>query len=129
MKTAQFKRLLSCIGTLTGSQLEVLRTAVGDAHTQRSCLQIIETAKPRACGHCGSQHVVRNGTPARLQRLLCRDCGKTSNAATGTPLSRLKHKEKFEAYAQCMERGLTIRQAAKEVAVCVDTAFRWVLLQ
>lgn len=125
MQTAQFKRLLGCIGTLTSSQLEVLRTAVGSAHTQRSSLEVIETAKSRACGHCGSQHVVRNGTRVGLQRLLCRDCGKTSNAATGTPLSRLRHKEKFEAYAQCMERGLSIQKAAKEVGVCVDTAFRW----
>ena len=125
MQTAQFKRLLGCIGTLTSSQLEVLRTAVGSAHTQRSSLQVIETAKSRACGHCGSEHVVRNGTRVGLQRLLCRDCGKTSNAATGTPLSRLRHKEKFEAYAQCMGRGLTIQQAANEVGVCVDTAFRW----
>ena len=40
MKTTQFKRLLSRIGTLTGSKFEGLRTAVGDGHTQRSCLQI-----------------------------------------------------------------------------------------
>lgn len=125
MQTAQFKRLLGCIGTLTSSQLEVLRTAVGSAYTQRSSLHVIQTAKSRACGHCGSKHVVRNGTRVGLQRLLCRGCGKTSNAATGTPLSRLRHKEKFEAYAQCVELGLTIQQAANEVGVCVDTAFRW----
>jgi transposase-like protein len=122
MQTAQFKRLLGCIGTLTSSQLQVLRTVVGSGHTQRSSLQVIETAKSRACGHCGSEHVVRNGTRVGLQRLLCRDCGKTSNAATGTPLSRLRHKEKSEAHAQCMGSGLSIQQAATEVGVCVDTA-------
>jgi len=34
-----------------------------------------------------------------LQRYLCRGCSKTFNATTGTPLSRLRDKEQFEAYA------------------------------
>ena len=65
------------------------------------------------------------GAGSGLQRYLCRECGKTSNATTGTPLSRLRHEGRFEAYARCMCAGMTVRQVAAKVGVCVDTAHRW----
>jgi putative transposase len=38
---------------------------------------VIESEQPRRCKYCGSYHVVRYGHSGQVQRLLCRDCGKT----------------------------------------------------
>ena len=125
MRKAQFAKLVESLKGLTADQMEQLRAAISTTQAERSSIRAIECSGPLACRHCGSLHVVRNGTRNGLQRVMCRDCKKTSNAATGTPLSRLKHKEKFIQYAECMRQGMTVRQAAYEVEVCRDTAFRW----
>ena len=125
MRKAQFTKLLMGIKALSVDQMEMLRSAIATTQIERSSLSAIESSGPLACRHCGSFGVVRNGTRNGLQRVLCHDCHRTSNAATGTPLSRLKHKEKFVAYAKCMQQGLSIREAAETVEVCRDTAFRW----
>jgi len=41
------------------------------------------------CPHCASEHVIRHGQANGLQRYRCRECSKTFNAVTGTPLNRL----------------------------------------
>lgn len=125
MRKAQFAKLVESLKGLTADQMEQLRAAISTTQAERSSIRAIESSGPLACRHCGSLHVVRNGTRNGLQRVMCRDCKKTSNAATGTPLSRLKHKEKFIRYAECMRQGMTVRQAAYEVEVCRDTSFRW----
>ena len=125
MRKAQFAKFLGVLKRLTADQMEQVRAAVSANQAERSSIRAIESSGPLVCRHCGSLHVVRNGSRNGLQRVLCRDCLKTSNAATGTPLSRLKHKEKFIRYAECMRQGMTVRQAADEADVCRDTAFRW----
>lgn len=125
MNARQFKRFLESVTKLTAGQLEQVRSALATEHTERASYQAIEAARPCACRRCGSEKVVRNGVQNGLQRFLCRDCGKTFNAASGTPLSRLRDKERFDAYAQCMKKGLTVREAADEVGLTLDRAFRW----
>jgi transposase-like protein len=125
MKVRRFKGLLASLKDLTGTQIEEARRALGEVHQKRASIEAIEQARPVGCRHCGSEHVVRNGTRCGLQRWLCRACNRSSSATTGTPLSRLRRKHKFEAYARCLEQGMTIRQAAETVGICVDTAFRW----
>ena len=46
---------------------------VADSMTEQGC-----------CSHCQGQHIVKNGTTHGTARLLCRDCGKTFSALTGT---------------------------------------------
>ena len=41
-----------------------------------------------ACLHCGSVSVKKNGKYRARQRYLCKDCGKTFNDMTNTPLIR-----------------------------------------
>lgn len=117
--------MLESIAKLTAGQLEEVRTALTTEHTVRASYRAIETARPCSCRRCGSEKVARNGVQNGLQRFRCRACGKTFNAATGTPLSRLRDKDRFEAYAQCMRKGYTVRQAAAEVGLTLDRAFRW----
>lgn len=125
MNARQFKRFLESVTKLTAGQLEQVRSALASEQTVRASYRAIEAARPCSCRRCGSEKVVRNGVQNGLQRFLCRACGKTFNAATGTPLSRLRDKDQFEAYAQCMRKGGTVRQAAAEVGLSLDKAFRW----
>lgn len=125
MNARQFKRFLESVTKLTASQLEQVRSALATEQTVRASYRAIEVVRPCTCRRCGSEKVVRNGVQNGLQRFLCRSCGKTFNATTGTPLSRLRDKERFEAYAQCMRKGYTVRQAAAEVGLTLDRAFRW----
>ena len=59
----------------------------------------------RACPHCTAGGMVIRGRANGLSRYYCKSCGKTSNALTGTPLARLRHKDRC--------------------AVAGSTAFRW----
>ena len=79
----------------------------------------------RMCPHCRSMHVVRNGFARGLQRYLCRDCGRTSNALTRTPLARLRHRDRWLGQTQALIDGLTITKAAQKLEVARSTAFRW----
>jgi transposase-like protein len=63
------------------------------------------------CPHCQSMRVGPWGRASGLRRYRCRDCGKSFNALTGTPLARLRKRSAWKAAAQC--------------GVSVPTSFRW----
>ncbi len=125
MRRTAFQRLLESMDTLSMAQIARLSDALNAARSRRAGLEVLEKARPVACRRCGSLKVVRNGHRGELQRYLCRDCGKTSNAVTGTPMARLRRRETFEAYARCLAQGFTVREAAQACSVSVSTAHRW----
>ena len=55
----------------------------------------------------------------------CKACGKTFNAATGTPLAGLHRKERWLAFGTCLADGETARASAARCGLAVNTAFRW----
>ncbi len=79
----------------------------------------------RACPHC--HHAVCRpwGQAHGLPRMRCAACGKTFNALTGTPLARLRHRERWGEYAQALIDGETVRAAPRRCGVHKNTAFRW----
>lgn len=68
---------------------------------------------------------MRNGQADGLQRYKCRGCGCTFNALTGTPLARLRYRDKWVEQAQAMNDGHSVRKAAAAMDVHRTTAFRW----
>lgn len=126
MRNRDLNKLLQSLSQLTPSQSQQVLQQLTQEETRRTSFRLLEQAAGSpACRHCASKHVVKNGCPRGLQRWLCRDCNRTYNATTGSPLSHLRHKEKFALYAECMAGGMTLRVAAKTVGICLDTAFRW----
>ena len=125
MKATQFKSLLAGLASLTPLQRKKLADALSPAASLEPQSRSIERLQPSACPHCQSDQVVRNGVCDGLQRYRCRGCSKSFNATTGTPLSRLRGKEQFDAFADCMRQGLSVRAAAAKVGLTVDKAFRW----
>ena len=65
------------------------------------------------------------GRACGLKRYRCRECRKSFNALTGTPLARLRKREAWKTYAQAVAESVSVRKAAQRTGVSVPTAFRW----
>jgi len=77
------------------------------------------------CIHCGSVKVKRNGKYRNRQRYLCRDCGKSFNDLTNTPISGTRYLGKWAKYFQLMVDGYTLPKIAKRLKIHISTAFYW----
>jgi len=77
------------------------------------------------CPHCYGTNVHKRGKQKGVQMYKCNDCGKWHSETSGTPLYNLKHKAKLEAYIELMEKGMSIKNIAKELNISVQTSFNW----
>lgn len=127
MRKRALSKLLAELGKLTPQQRRQVAAELNAEESKASSVALIEKGvadKPQ-CPHCQSQTVVRNGTANGLQRYKCRDCARTFNALTGTPLARLRMKGKWLTQAEVLRDGLTLKQATERLNVSHPTAFRW----
>ena len=85
----------------------------------------IAEAIPQKCPHCDHSRLWRWGKSNLMPRWKCQGCKKTFNVLTKTPLARLRHKDKWQANAEAMIEGLTVRKTAGKCEVHRNTAFRW----
>ena len=60
-----------------------------------------------------------------MPRYRCVDCRRSFNALTGTPLARLRLKERWAAQTEALITGESLVKAAERCGVAVSTAFRW----
>lgn len=127
MRNREMKQMMALASRLTLAQRRELMAALAASQASAESVVVIEGrvgAQP-ICAHCQGRHVVRNGQADGLQRYKCRNCGKTFNALTGTPLARLRHKGKWLTQAAVLQQGLIIVKAAEQLEVAPSTAFRW----
>jgi transposase-like protein len=122
-----FDSYLTQIAQLTRAQcmrvLALLKPAVDQG---RTAVVIEEAVAPRlCCPRCQGKQFYRHGTKSGLQRFRCQACGRTFNSLTGTPLARLRHKEKWLDFGDCMLDSRTVRKAAARVQVDKNTSLRW----
>jgi len=122
-----FNELMRCLPHLSGQQSETLRTLLERDGPLIQCLAIIEErgAHMRQCPHCAAARIYKHGMSAGLQRYLCLECRKSFNALTGTPLARLRLREKWLPYLQCMIDSKTVRASAAATGIHRNTSFRW----
>lgn len=126
MKQSELATLKEMLTKLTYSQRQALMQTFASQDDLERCIDILETRpKERTCPHCGSEHLVRNGSASRLQRYKCRGCGRTFNMLTGTSLAHLRQKSKWLAQTEVLREGISIRQVQKRLFVARSTAFRW----
>ncbi|WP_341675583.1 IS1595 family transposase [Niveibacterium sp. SC-1] len=127
MRERELKDWLGGLNRLTAAQREQLRQrleSVASLDEVSAALQRRRSSHP-GCPHCRSLGVVRNGHADGLQRYRCRTCRRSFNALTGTPLARLRQRDKWWVQAQVLELGLSVRKAARHLGVHRTTAFRW----
>ena len=76
------------------------------------------------CPRCGDSHLNKNGITNGRQRYICKNCKRTFDERTLSPLSNTKLSlEKWIKYCKFMVQGGSIRECAKEVSVSVPTSF------
>jgi transposase-like protein len=111
---------------LSALDLVRLRKWIARIADPAECLALIEqAARGRPCPRCGCGRVHRCGQASGLQRFRCLGCGRSYNALTGTPLARLRKKERWLPYLQCVLDSRTVRDTAQVVGVHRTTSFRW----
>ncbi|MGI5012466.1 MAG: IS1595 family transposase, partial [Janthinobacterium lividum] len=77
------------------------------------------------CPACACERYHRHGQANGLQRYRCRACRRTYNDLSGTPLARLRLREKWLDYLGTLLASRSVRAAAAQVGVHRNTAFRW----
>jgi transposase-like protein len=119
--------MLAKMGQLTAAQRRKVLAALQEPQAAAEAAAVAQgrLSQRPGCPHCRAEHVVRHGQASGLQRYQCRQCRRTFNALTGTPLARLRHKAKWLQQSDALLLGLTIRQASERLQVAPSTAFRW----
>ncbi len=128
MAESTFDQLFSALQdrVLPPDALASLRQWLAAMRDPAECLALIEqAARGRPCPHCGGIHVHRCGQASGLQRFRCRNCRRSHNALTGTPLARLRKRGHWLTYLQCVLESCSVRAAAVKTGVHRTTSFRW----
>lgn len=122
-----FQKMLKALADLSPLQKERLIAAVETSNGTGEAARIAEgRVKPGAvCPGCAGTRIGRWGRRQGIQRFRCRDCGRTFNALSGTPLARLRKKDAWPAFAGCLVNGRTVRDSAEVCGVHPNTTFRW----
>lgn len=123
MKVRAFQKLLRQIEKLTPKQTKELQNQLNKQNSLKAIKSI--SVEIDHCPHCGATNLYKWGVRSKLQRYKCKECNKTFNALTKTPLARLRHKEKWNDYAKELLNSTSIEKSAKSCKVAVTTSFRW----
>ena len=127
MKSQDFQTLVEQLSELSEPQRSALMAALKSKGSSEDAIALIETrfsADP-CCGHCRSKRVGTWGRASALRRYKCKDCNRTFNALTGTPLAQLHRRDAWLDYARAVVDRLSLRKASKRAGVSLDTSFRW----
>ncbi len=126
MRKPNVSRIVAVLRKLTPSQLKAVSAEVAAMEARSGATAVVEGrfAAGASCPHCCSQRVYRHGQANGLQRYRCRECRRTFNALSGTPLSGLHKREKWSGQAAALQDGRTLRTVAKDLRIHVGTAHR-----
>jgi len=122
-----FRSWLTRVDILTAEQRSALSAALASPAPRAAVTAAIEESpgNPRQCPHCRCDGPVSRGKANGLRRFRCAGCGKTFNALTGTPLARLRKKERWLNLGKAMSEGDTVKESAGRCDVAPGTALRW----
>ena len=127
MQTRKFEYYLKQLTALTVRQRQRLLGLLLPAVKCDQTVQVIEehAVGQLVCLGCGGHEFHKHGRAHGLQRYRCRNCGRTRNGLSGTPLARLRYKERWLDYLGAMLDSHSIRRAAAQLGVASATSFRW----
>lgn len=95
-----------------------------DRNTYQTILRALKKESMH-CPHCQSPQVVRFGKYRNRQRYRCKECDRTFNELTNTPLHWIHFPLSFMKFLECMIKGYSLHRAALSVGIKVNTAFYW----
>ncbi|MFO7938955.1 MAG: IS1595 family transposase [Bacteroidales bacterium] len=126
MKQKTFQKFLSAIDSFNSRQTRQLEEKLKELKAKDKAALLLETPIEKlTCPHCGSSEIWRWGKRDKLQRYRCKNCRKTFNSLTGTPLAKLNKKEQWLNFTNCLTAGMTVRKSAAKCNIHKNTAFHW----
>jgi len=127
MEHSVFRAWLASVDDLTTAQRLELEELLAGRPPGAAVAAVVEASlgDERRCPHCGNEKSVGCGKANGLRRFRCKQCGKSFNALTGTPLARLRKKEHWLDFGQSLSEGDAVVASAERCGVAVSTAFRW----
>lgn len=128
---ASVSSIFKDVANLNENQIEELFNNIGELISLKSFSKSVHTdsreqryAKGVACLHCGSTGIIKYGKKSNIQRFKCKDCGKTFNDLTLTPMAKSPLPvDTWLSYAKCMILGLSLRKSAEVCKVGLKTSF------
>ena len=113
MDQAEFQDRLTA-----AKRAEAARALSTEADEERSVAAVERgVGESRICPRCGEGSAVRKGKARGLWRYLCKSCGRTFNAVTGTPLLGLHKKERWLSFGESLAEGETVGTSARRCPV------------
>ncbi len=127
MKNKAFRKIVEQIPKLDHHQRMSLNEKLSSISSKETVCDLLEKRieDNYQCIHCGDDSIIKHGKRSGLTRYRCKSCGKTFNALTGTSLAKLRKKELWLDYSQCVLNSFSVRKSAALVNVNPKTAFRW----
>jgi len=123
MDAAEFARFLAHVDQLDEAQRTILRDVLSRPSTaEQRTVSLLDGAMPRQCPACAGERIGSWGRAHGLARYRCRDCHRTFNALTGTPLARLRHREAWMGFGVALQEGQSTRRSAATCGVARSTA-------
>lgn len=118
------------INAFNYTQLKKLKRVVDHKVAENQVGQALSEREDHVsnCPHCDSKKLSKWGVSKQgIQRFKCKSksCNKTFTATKGTPVYRLRKKDKWLKYTELMWSGTSVRQSARLVGVNHKTAFKW----
>lgn len=117
-------KIIKLFAQLTPQEQKGLLKALGESKLRPR----EKTAKEKitSCPTCKSNSICKNGKHKKVQRYLCKNCGKTFTGKTGTLIHGVQDQAKFDKYLKLMLEGYySIKKMAALVEISYQTAFDW----
>jgi transposase-like protein len=120
-------RMAELVEELTAAQACKLLDAMSERGAGDAAQKLIngQFQTDLKCPHCKGRRVHRHGMARGLLRYKCLACARTFNALTGTPLARLRKRDRWLKFAEALNASETVRAAAARAGVNASTSFRW----
>lgn len=77
------------------------------------------------CPYCKKQNIIGHGKYRGRQRYKCKDCKKTFNDFTASPLAGTHYPDKWAEHITLVLNGASLKRVASELDIHVSTAFYW----
>lgn len=103
---------------------EMASTATGSRITF-SDIRESRFSKGVKCPHCNSEKIKCHGKYKKRQRYKCKECGRTFNDLTCTPMAGTHMPDKWAKHIRLVSDGKTLKQVAEELEIHISTAFYW----
>ncbi len=125
MEKVKFKKILDNFEKVNSTN-RINSNKQNNEELSKNISTALETPKEEiTCPYCESTSCRKWGKRSNLQRYRCKECSKTFNSLTGTPLARLRKKELWMEYSECLKNSMSIRKSAEVCNISTTTSFRW----